>query len=313
MKSPSLSSFHPVQILRLILCTAATFAVAPAVWAQKSEPANVYLFPSGGQRGTEVEVSIEGENVTSLCDFHIAPGHGVTAAPQARDRKIRLRIAPDAPLGPVSFRISTAAGGSGTRVFVVGEYPEIREREGGVDDPTAQAVSLPVTVNGRLNPAGDVDRYRFELKAGQPFHAEVTAARLGGGIDTNCFVGQFGNPPDDPTYKQLDATLELYGPDGRLVSQAEDTFGLDPALGLTAPVTGQYVIAVRHMAHLGMPQFVYRLTLAASPLVTTADPPQVSHLPETQEQEPNDTADHAGALSLPGVANGRFQTPGDTD
>src|SRR4051794_19456037 len=106
-----------------------TTALASAACAQKSEPAHVYLFPAGGQRGTRVEVSLQGENVTSLCDFHLAPGHGVTAPPQARDRKITLTIAPDAPLGPVPFRIATAQGGSTTRVFVVGDYPERVEAE----------------------------------------------------------------------------------------------------------------------------------------------------------------------------------------
>jgi hypothetical protein len=243
-----------------------------AAWAQKSEPANVYLFPAGGQRGTRVEVAVEGENVTTLCDFHLTGGRGVTAPPQARERRIALTLAPDAPLGLVPWRIATAQGGAGARAFVVGEYPEILEKERDVNDPTPEPVQLPVTVNGRINPDGDVDRFSFDLRAGQPFSAEVMAARLGGAIDTNCFVGQFGNPPDDPSYKQLDATLELYGPDARLLAQAEDTFGLDPALGFVAPKDGRYVVAVRHMAHAGMPQFVYRLTLAPVPLVLSAYP-----------------------------------------
>ncbi len=258
--------------MRIFLSMLAAAVLSSAAFAQKSEPANVYLFPAGGQRGTRVEVSIEGENVTSLCDFHLAPNHGVTAPAAARDRKITLTIAPDAPLGPVPFRIATAQGGSTTRVFVVGEYPEALETEPGVDDPTPQPVTLPVTVNGRLNPAGDVDRFSFQLRAGQPFSAEVMAARLGGPIDTNCFTGQFGNPSEDPADRQLDATLELYGPDGQLLRRAEDTFGLDPALGLVAPRDGRYVVAVRHMAYVGRPQFVYRLSLAPVPLVQAAFP-----------------------------------------
>lgn len=277
-----------------------------AACAQKSEPANVYLYPSGGQRGTKVEVSIRGENVTTLCDFHVAPGHGVTAPAQARDRKITLTIAPDAPLGPVPFRIATAQGGASTRVFVVGEYAEKTEPETGRDEGAPVAVSLPITLNGRMNPAGDVDRYSVELRAGQPFSAVVTAARLGGPIDTNCFIGQFGNPPDDPTYKQLDATLELYGPDGRLISQAEDTFGADPALGLVAPRDGKYIVAVRHMALAGMPQFVYRLTLAASPLVLSA-------YPAGGKRGTSATVALYGAgLPPAATANARFDQPGAT-
>jgi hypothetical protein len=249
-----------------------TTALASGAWAQKSEPANVYLFPAGAQRGTQVQAALEGENVTTLCDFHLAKGRGISAPPQARDRKVTLSLEKDAPVGLVTWRIATAQGGAGSRAFAVGEYPEVVETEPGVVESSAEPVRLPVTVNGRLNPDGDVDRFSFQLRAGQAISAEVLAARLGGPIDTNCFTGQFGNPPDDLTYKQLDASLELYDPEGRLVAQAEDTFGLDPALGFVAKQAGRYTVAVRHLALAGLPQFVYRLTLAEGPLVASAYP-----------------------------------------
>ncbi|MGV3719269.1 MAG: hypothetical protein ACO1SX_00035, partial [Actinomycetota bacterium] len=245
---------------------------AGAARAQSSDPANAYLFPAGGQRGTQVSVRVEGENLTASCDFHVRPGRGVTAPAQTRDRKIALTIAPDAIPGIVTWRVATNNGGTGSRSFVIGDHPEIIEREAGLRSVTPEPVKLPVTVNGRLNPQGDVDRFSFELNAGERFSAEVMAARLGAAIDTNVFVGQFGNPPSDITYKQLDATLKVFGPDGELVAQAEDTFGIDPALGFKAPKSGKYVAEVHHLAHLGMPQFVYRLTLARGTLVHAAYP-----------------------------------------
>lgn len=245
---------------------------AGAAHAQSSDPANAYLFPAGGQRGTQVSVRVEGENITSSCDFHLSPGRGVSAPAQTRDRMIGLSIAADALPGIVPWRVATNNGGTGSSSFVIGDHPEIIEREAGVRSLTPEPVKLPVTVNGRLNPQGDVDRFSFELRAGERFSAEVMAARLGAAIDTNVFVGQFGNPPSDITYKQLDATLKVFGPDGALVAQAEDTFGIDPALGFKAPKSGRYVAEVHHLAHLGMPQFVYRLTLARGTLVESAYP-----------------------------------------
>jgi len=243
-----------------------------AAHAQSSDPANAYLFPAGGQRGTHVTVRVEGENLTSSCDFHLARGRGVTAPAQTRDRQIAITIAGDAVPGIVSWRAATNNGGTGSQSFVIGDHPEIVEREAGVRSLTPEPVKLPVTVNGRLNPQGDVDRYSFELRAGERFSAEVMAARLGAAIDTNVFVGQFGNPPNDITYKQLDATLKVFGPDGALVAQAEDTFGIDPALGFKAPKSGRYLAEVHHLAHLGMPQFVYRLTLTRGTLVEAVYP-----------------------------------------
>ncbi|MBM3457297.1 MAG: hypothetical protein FJX77_02005 [Armatimonadetes bacterium] len=281
---------------------AALLTAAPAL-AQKSEPEHVYLFPAGAQRGTRVTAALQGENVTALCDLHLAPGRGVTAPAQARNRRVMLTVAPDAPLGPVPFRIATAQGGTGSRAFVVGDLPEVLEQPG--EEP--QRVSLPVTVNGRCNPDGDVDRYEVALRAGQSFSAEVMAARLGGPIDTNVFTGQFGNPPSDPTCSLLDATLRVIGPDGRVVAQAEDTFGPDPALEVRPSVSGVYRIELHHLAHLGMPQFVYRLSLREEPL------PGPAMGSGATEAEPNDTRESALALPEAGGAIGRFATPGDVD
>ncbi len=245
---------------------------ASGALAQSSEPNHAYLFPAGGQRGTQVTVRVEGENITRACDFHLRPTPGVSAPAQTRERQITLKLDKSAPLGTVPWRIATANGGTGSRGFVVGDYPEVLEDEKGPHSKSAQPVGLPVTVNGRVDPQADVDRFSFELEAGQRFFAEVMAARLGGPIDTNVFTGQFGNPPGDITYKQLDASLKVYGPDGKLVAQAEDTFGLDPAVGFRAPVKGRYVAEIHHLAHAGMPQFVYRLTLAPGALVEAIYP-----------------------------------------
>ena len=259
------------RVSRAILFCGLIAAGCPA-WAQKSEPDHAYLFPAGGQRGTRVTVQVAGENITSGCDFHFRPTAGVSAPKQTRERRLTVTLGTEAPLGVIPWRVSTTNGGTGSRGFVVGEYPESLEREPGVASGSAEPVKLPVTVNGRLNPRGDTDRFSFELQAGQRFYAEVLAARLGGPIDTNVFTGQFGNPPGDVTYKELDASLVIYGPDGAVVANAEDTFGLDPALGFKAPKAGRYVAEIHHLAHQGMPQFVYRLTLATGTLVEAVYP-----------------------------------------
>lgn len=256
----------PLTALPLLLL------IAGAASAQESKPDNVYLFPAGGQRGTQVQVQVEGENVASVSDFHLRPTRGISAPRQTARKQVRLDLAPDAPLGLVPWRLATTNGGTGSRAFAVGDYPEVLEQEQGPNSTAAQPVTLPVTINGRVNPRADVDRFSFELKAGQRFYAEVMAARLGGPLDTNVFTGQFGNPPGDVTCKQLDASLAIYGPDGKLVARAEDTFGLDPAVGFRAPAAGRYTAQVHHLAHLGMPQFVYRLTLAPGALVEAAFP-----------------------------------------
>ncbi len=54
-----------------------------------------------------------------------------------------------APLGTRYWRVSTSQGTTPLKKFVVGELPEIVEDE--IDgEPIPTAVSLPVTINGRI-------------------------------------------------------------------------------------------------------------------------------------------------------------------
>ncbi len=250
------------------------FGVAAALWAtllpaaafaQKSEPSHVYLFPAGGRRGTTVSAKLEGENITTLCDLHLQRASGLKSAPQARDRKAEIRIAPEAPLGPSLIRIATTNGGAGSRAFVVGDEPEIMENEPGADSLRAQALTLPVTVNGRLDLSGDQDRFSVDLQSGQSIWVEVYAARLGGPVDTNIFSGQFGQPTADPTENILDSELEILDPSGSVAAVSHDQFGRDPALRFTAKRAGLHTISLHHLAYLGRPQFIYRLTVRAEP------------------------------------------------
>jgi hypothetical protein len=68
----------------------------------------------------------------------------------------------------------------------VGEEPEVSEAAGeNGAAATAQGVTLPVTVNGRIDGApGDADCYRFRARAGQTLVLEVNARRLGTPLDS---------------------------------------------------------------------------------------------------------------------------------
>ena len=64
------------------------------------------------------------------------------------DMRGTVTPAKDAALGPVRGRVSTSQGGAGGLVFVVGDLPEVVERE--IDgDALPEALRLPVTANGQ--------------------------------------------------------------------------------------------------------------------------------------------------------------------
>jgi hypothetical protein len=328
-------------------------------------PVASYVFPAGGQRGTTVKVKVGGLFLHQSCGFELL-GSGVEATRQIRrtrtlffegprlplpdsqqpedypkDTAAEVRIAADAAPGVRRGRLWTSEGAASGLRFVVGELPEVVEEE--VEgDPVPVAVTLPVTVNGRIFPREDVDLWSFAAKKGQTVSCEVNAARLG---------------------SPLDARLEVLGPDGRVLAENDDAFGPDPFVRFTAPADGTYQARVRDANFKGGPAHVYRLTLTtgsrvdrvyplggrrgtttsftlagqgvpAGPVAAAlpADGPaayahrfaaggrllnpvflDLDDLPEHSEAEPNDDPAAAKLVPLPAVVNGRVDRPGDAD
>ena len=87
---------------------------------------------------------------------------------------------------------------------------ELMELEPNNKSQAAQRVSLPVTVNGRIERPGDTDVFRFEGRKGQKVAAEVLARRL--------------NSP-------VDSVLRLTDAQGKEIAVNDDY--KDPAAGLT--------------------------------------------------------------------------------
>src|SRR5439155_12621806 len=121
-------------------------------------PRATALYPSGGRRGSTVPVTFIGENLGP------DPTHSVT-------------IPADAPLAARDERLQTTAGWTNPLPFQVGDLPEVMEREPNDTRKQAMPVSVPVTVNGKIDRPGDVDSYRFKVSKGQRLILEVLANR----------------------------------------------------------------------------------------------------------------------------------------
>jgi hypothetical protein len=319
------------------------------------------IFPAGGQRGQTITVELSGSNYgyfPGAKDIVIDGPPGITVKDlklKANDRAVDATfvIAPDAPLGRRSLRVlNERTGLTNMLYFHVGRHPEALEAEPNNELPKAQAVTLPVVVNGRVDPQADVDGYAFDLAAGQ----RLVAAAFAHAIDSH---GQYKN------YGFVDCTLQLVDPAGRIVAEAGDTLGLDPQIEFTAKDPGRYTARVFCEAYDGFPQAVYRLLLGDVALATSVFPPggqrgttidvqlagpgippgtvqkvaipadellplqfvipelasaadlelpflRGTH-PETIEAEPNNAAAQASNLQLPLMANGRIDQLGDED
>src|SRR5581483_12499179 len=85
-------------------------------------------------------------------------------APAAR---FKVTVGADAPLGCHDARLVNKWGVSNARAFVVGDLPEVLEKEPNNDVDQAQRVELNSTVNGAVASPTDVDYYVFAAKKGQ--------------------------------------------------------------------------------------------------------------------------------------------------
>ena len=131
-------------------------------------PYVTHLFPAGVRRGEEVEARLEGFNLAG---------------------QTRIRLRGDRPPQEDGFRdltIRTAHGPSLNPVRIaVGQHDETLESEENDAPETAQPVSVPITVNGRIDSAQDADVFRFPARRGRPLALEVAAQRLDSPLDSH--------------------------------------------------------------------------------------------------------------------------------
>ncbi len=212
--------------------------------------------PVGGQRGTEVEVTMSAQRLGDAQEiFWYQPGIQTLGITKVDDNniKVKLKLAPDCALGLHDLRLRTATGLSELRTFSVGAYPEIAEKEPNNEFANPQPIPLNVVVNG-VAENEDIDYYVVEARKGERITAEVEGFRLG--------ITRF-----DPYVAILDAKrFELASSDDRpLIYQ-------DGCVSVLAPEDGKYIIAVRESAYAGNGGCLYRLHVGNFPRPTATVP-----------------------------------------
>ncbi len=224
--------------------------------AHSTAPQLAAVLPTGGQRGTELEVTFKGERLQDteevLC---YRPGIQVLKLNQVSNQtvKAQLKLAADCPLGEHQLRLRTATGLSELRTFFVGAFPAIEEVEPNNEPAKAQKVPLNSTVSGVIQNE-DVDCFAVDLKKGQRLSAEVEGMRLGRGA--------------------FDPRLAVLDPDGAVLADVDDTWlGMqDPFISLTAQKDGTYLVRIREATYGGADHCQYRLHIGSFPRPTMVFP-----------------------------------------
>ena len=186
------------------------------------------LFPLGGEMGKTTLVDIKGWNLPATQMAPNVSTPGIHQISLSNGKLVPNRI---------SYKVDT--------------LPEILEQEPNNSPDTAQLVTLPIIVNGRIGVPGDWDIFRFEGKAGQDIVAEVHARRL-----------------DSP----LDSVLKLTDAQGRQLAFNDDhedkgsglnTHHADSYLTAKLPANGTYFVHLGDIQRKGGPEYAYRLRLSA--------------------------------------------------
>lgn len=223
-------------------------------------PRIIVAQPLGVEPGKPTRVTLRGLNfdgVTAV-QCHAPHGRARLLGPPAKvpkpspqqmpveigDRELAIEVTLPADFANPTVAVSlTSAAGIGPphRLIVEDGTPRVAEKEPNNGFREAQAVPVPVVIEGRISRSPDVDVFRFAGKAGQRVSLEVLAAR-------------FGSP--------LDGFLLLCDARGRILASCDDAGGSpDPALTVTLPADGDYHVCVSDAHDLGSEAHAYRLVI----------------------------------------------------
>jgi hypothetical protein len=309
--------------------------------------------PRGAARGSKVRVTVSGTGAGQATAVILPePGLAATILPAAKTDpnrlEIELSVAPEASAGLHRIGLVTPLGVPPFKTFAVSSHPEAAEAEPNDEPIKARMVALPATFLGTIDRPGDVDHFRFEVKAGQVIVFETVARSMG---------------------STLLPVLTLLDDQGRTLAESSDSEpGLDPVLTFTAPQDGRVTLRVADADYSGSGNHFYRVSAGMDPLLSSVfplgvEPGQTATIqvsganlediasvslpvsrdaepgtmlaipvalpggarpdgrrtvivaegPQKVEAEPNDEPTRAGPITAPGGVSGRIDREGDAD
>ncbi|HVK59200.1 MAG TPA: hypothetical protein VM735_10490, partial [Candidatus Kapabacteria bacterium] len=244
---------------------------------------------------------------------------------------------PGAKSGQVAFAIRCPADASGVHALqLIGNEGASPFRLVMIDalEPSASARTnkaealtiLPPIAVDAVSRNEKIDHYKFASKAGESYSIEAIAHRIG---------------------SQMDPVVRVFDSAGKEVAFCDDEPGVwkDARFRFTAPLDGEYTIAVHDVGYGGGAGYDYRLRVSNDPLIwytfplvdfsevaarfeavgegteagvsrSPANPPTVPLLPagaQVAEMEPNDARTNAQRISYTVTLNGRLANARDTD
>ena len=205
------------------------------------------IFPLGGQRGTENTVTVTGANLEMV-------------------ESIQVSIGAETPAGEQSLRVQTPSGlATNSHPFAIGNWTEMVETEPNNTTGNANAVTTPITLNGKIDKSGDIDYFSFEIEEPQRLVFEVEANKLSSNLDA--LLTLYG--PGKPDGEQKQASEEMANnergwetsPAEQVLMVNDDGITADARIDWNFEETGKYSVAIRDLNKQGGETYPYRLNI----------------------------------------------------
>jgi hypothetical protein len=210
-------------------------------------PAADEVYPLGGRRGETLGIELRGGSLPAPAAAAATiqvPAPGLEFRPRLTNQMLGL-VGPSDPVYDVEL----------PSTLDVSDVPELRE-PGDPDAPPVRGVA-PVVFNGRIDPAGDEDRFLLAVTPGQSLRVRVHAADIGSALDGTLSVRNAAN--DQQVASGDDVTVPPTGLRGQ-PRKGPGATSADPTLDVTVPggVT-ELALVLRDLAGHGGMGYPYRI------------------------------------------------------
>ena len=319
--------------------------------AQAYKPDIVSSTPRGMQRGTTQTVVITGSRLSDSRQI-IVDREGINVKSvkpvSASKVEVEFEVPADSEPGLYPIRLVSETGLSNVMMFSVGVLPNVEEKEPNSEFATPQVIEKNVTVEGAVA-REDEDYYVVELKEGELLTAELEGVRIKKGRSNPFFDPYVAilnaerfemATSDDAPLLQQDCLCSMRAPaDGKYIIVVRDSsFGgsndryrlhvgsfprpiaVVPAGGPPGALVDMTFVTATGDAWIEKVQLPSQ-PQEAFPLVVSNEQGfspspnfiRVQEMPNTIEQEPNNSFKESTVGALPGAFCGFVGEPGDTD
>ncbi len=185
------------------------------------------IFPLGGLSGSDVKVEVFGWNLPQKRISLASPtGEGIEYVPQLANGFATTDIA-----------------------FMHGEFSESLAAEPNNDQVHATPVTVPATINGRIEVPGDLDVFAIKCQKGSPVVVEVFARRLNSPLDSFLRIA-------DSDGKQLASNDDFDDKESGLL-----THHADSRIDFIPPYDGLFYVYLSDAQRQGGVEYSYRLRI----------------------------------------------------